>query len=79
MENWLEECKRNGGNKLIPVLVGNKSDLKNEVSRSMIEGFIEKYKYNYYELSNKDLDSIYKFFSDFASYVNDLKPKDRNR
>ncbi len=77
LDNWIKECKRNGGDKLVPILIGNKSDMKKEISSSVIESFVDKYKFNYYELSIKDQIGISKFFSEFASTVNDMKPKDR--
>jgi GTPase SAR1 family protein len=77
LDNWIKECKRNGGDKLIPILIGNKSDMKKEISSNMIENFVEKYKFNYYELSFKDQMGVIKFFNDFASIVNEMKPKDR--
>ncbi len=79
LENWIRECKRSQGEKLIPVLLGNKSDLKKEVNQSMIEALTEKYKLNYYEVSIKDLKSIKKFFVNFSNNVYELRPKERNR
>ncbi len=74
---WIKECKKFGGDKLTPVLVGNKTDLKKEVGTSAIDAFLEKYKLNYYEVSAKDYNSVKKFFNEFASSVNELKLKDK--
>ena len=51
--SWIKEVKKNGGDKLIPCLIGNKSDLGKEVPQSSIDTFVGKFKMNYFELSAK--------------------------
>ena len=79
VENWIREAKRNGGDKLIPVLLGTKSDLKREVTPGMVEGLTDRYKFNYYEVNINEMSTVRKFFMEFASNVYELKPKERNR
>ena len=79
IEHWIKDCKKNGGEKMIPALVGNKSDLNKEVNSSSIEALTDKYKLMFYETSFKDFNSINKFFMEFASNVNELRPKEKNR
>ena len=50
---WIKEVKKNGGEKLISCLFGNKIDLGKEVAQSTIDTFIAKYKMNYFEVSAK--------------------------
>jgi GTPase SAR1 family protein len=79
LESWIREAKRNGGEKLIPVLLGGKSDLKKEVTSGMIEDFLNKYKFNYYEVNVKDMSIVKKFFHEFSNNAYELKPKERTR
>ncbi len=66
---WIRECKRNSGDRLIQILVGNKSDLTKEVSSDAINELIDKYKIKYFELSSKDNSKVKKFFCDIASLI----------
>jgi GTPase SAR1 family protein len=81
IEFWLKECKKNSGDKLIPVLVGLKSDLTNkrEVQKSDIDTVINKYKLNYYEVSGKTGDNVKKFFYEFSNFVLELLPKEKKK
>jgi len=79
IELWIKECKKFNGDKMIPVLVGNKSDRKREVSISSIEGLQEKYKLTYYEVIGVDYHSVLNFFSEFASNVYELRSKEKTR
>lgn len=64
---------------MIPVLIGNKSDLKKEVNNSMIENVTVKYKLNYFEMSAKTGDGIAKFFQEFTNLIYELLPKEKKR
>jgi GTPase SAR1 family protein len=79
LESWIRETKRNGGEKLIPVILGGKSDLKREITSGMVEDFLNKYKFNYYELNVKDMSCVKKFFHEFSNNAYELKPKERIR
>jgi hypothetical protein len=50
---WMKEVKKNGGDKLVPCLIGNKIDLPKEVPQSSIDSFIAKYKMSYFDVSSK--------------------------
>lgn len=77
LDQWIKETRNCHGERLIPVLVGNKSDKKIEVNTFTIEAFRDKYKLNYYEVSVKDVGSVKKFFSDFAGNVLELRGRDK--
>jgi small GTP-binding protein len=79
VEDWIKECKKLKGDKMLPVLVGNKKDLKREVSATAIDNLASKYKFNYFEVSAKTGDGIKNFFYDFASYLYELLPKDKKK
>jgi GTPase SAR1 family protein len=79
VEDWIKECKKLKGDKMLPVLVGNKKDLKREVSESAVENLLAKYKFNYFEISGKTGDGVKSFFYDFASYLYDLLPKEKKK
>jgi hypothetical protein len=49
----MKEVKKNGGDKLVPCLIGNKIDLPKEVPQSSIDSFIAKYKMSYFDVSSK--------------------------
>jgi len=66
---WMRECKRNSGERLIQILVGNKSDLNREVTNDLINDFIEKYKIKYFELSSKDISKVKKIFSEIGNII----------
>jgi GTPase SAR1 family protein len=66
---WLRESKRNSGDRLIQILVGNKSDLNREISKELIKEFSDKYKMKYFELNGKDVTQVTKFFSDLGSIL----------
>ncbi len=66
---WMRECKRNSGDRLIHILVGNKTDLNREVSNDLINDFIEKYKIKYFELSSRDISKVKKIFSEIANII----------
>lgn len=66
---WLRESKRNSGDKLIQILVGNKSDLNREISNELIKDLSDKYKMKYFELCAKDVTQIKKFFSELGNIL----------
>lgn len=77
LEYWLKECKKYYGEKLITLLIGNKSDLKANVSSSDIERFCNQYKLSYYEVNGFNYDSVDKCFRDYANMIVELMPKSK--
>ena len=65
---WLNEIKSFNGNDIPKLLVGNKSDLKEEreVSKTEIEEFIEQNELSYLETSSKDSINIYNIFESIS-------------
>ena len=79
LENWFKECKQNGGEKLLPVLLGVKSDLKKEVTSDNINSITTKYKIQYFEVTSKFVDSVSKFYEDFANAIFEGLSKDKKK
>lgn len=81
LDNWLKECKKNGGDKLVVGLVANKTDLSREVQYSNVEDLLKKYpKMLLYELSGKEGgDPLKKFFNDYGTYLLENLPKENKK
>lgn len=79
LENWVKECKKYYGEKLIPILIGNKNDLKIAVNPSDIEKFCNIYKMSYYELNGFNYDLIYNCFKEYSNILIELIPKEKKR
>ena len=69
--NWIKEVKKYGGDKLIPICIGMKSDKGKAVDFNLIQNFFQKYKINYFEKNIKDGNSIKKFFFEFGNVLYD--------
>jgi hypothetical protein len=72
LDNWLKECKKYQGNKLLSLLIGNKSDLKSQVSSTDIERFCNLNKMSYYEVSGLNYDLVDKCMKEFAVIIGEL-------
>ncbi|MCQ2816471.1 MAG: hypothetical protein MJ252_04305 [archaeon] len=71
LENWMKEVKKYGGDKLIPILIGLKSDMTRMIDFGQITAFAQKNKMNFFETSIKDVYSIKKFFIEFGNVLYD--------
>lgn len=67
----MKEVKKYETEKMIPICLGLKSDINKSVDLNIIQGFIQKNKMNYFELSIKEPNSIKKFFKDFGYVLNE--------
>ena len=67
VENWMKEVKKYGGEKLIPVCLGLKSDLSKSVDNGTINSFCQKNNMTYFEISTKNSGSVKKFFYEFGN------------
>ena len=77
LENWFKEVKDHGGDKLVSILIGLKSDETRVVDFGTIQSFSKKHKMNFFEVSIKDKNSIKKFFVDFGNVLYDHMPNKR--
>lgn len=75
----MKECKQNGGDKLFPVLLGIKADLKKEIDLDSVNTLTSKYKIQTFEVSSKFADSVNKFFSDLANAIFEGLSKDKKK
>lgn len=66
IEQWIKECKKYGGDKLSPLLIGNKADKKKAVSTSDIEKLCNSYKLYYSEVSALNKENIVSSIEEFA-------------
>jgi len=72
IENWLESIREEMGDKLLPIiLVGNKSDLKDERKIPTEEGKkkAEEYGFHFYETSCKTGENVNKCFTELAELI----------
>ena len=75
VQTWVDEIKKAGGSKLVPILIGLKADLSKAVDFGEIQNFTSKTKMNYFEISTKDLASVKKFYVEFGNVLYDyIKP-----
>lgn len=78
IENWIQEIKQSGAEKVLPVLIGNKSDVSsNMINTSMIENLQSKYKFNYYQISTKTKEEVDNFFYELCSFAHDILYKSK--
>ena len=75
LENWIKEVKKYGGERLVPICIGMKSDLNKVVDFNTVQNFCQKNKMTYFETSIKDLSSIKKFFFEFGNVLFDYIKK----
>jgi GTPase SAR1 family protein len=75
LENWIKEVKKYGGERLVPICIGMKSDLNKAVDFNTIQNFCQKNKMNYFETSIKDVNSVKKFFFEFGNVLFDYIKK----
>lgn len=58
IDKWIKECKKSGGEKLLPCIFGNKINKEVEVSTSEIKKFCNFNKIDYYEVSSEKIETI---------------------
>ena len=85
MMKWIDLYNNNNGKSNVPMLlVGNKSDLKREVEKDVIDKFLEKNKYlKYVDTSAKENTGINELFQEiseklFQEYMKKSKKKQNN-
>ena len=66
LETWVKEVHKYGGEQLVPICLGLKSDLSKVIDFKQIQDFCSKHKMNYFEISIKDLSAIKGFFVKFG-------------
>ena len=68
MKNWINLFNENhNGKEGIPMyLIGNKADLQREVQKDLVDEFIIKNKYRYFETSAKDNNGIDELFQELS-------------
>ena len=67
LENWIQRINYNSNSNHKVILIGNKSDLKQNIAYQEIETFCKKYNLDYFEISIKDNKENYYT----VDYVND--------
>lgn len=70
IDNWVQEVKIAGGERVLPILIGNKSDISsNLINTSMIESLQSKYKLNYFQISAKNKEQVDNTFNEIISFA----------
>ena len=54
LENWFKEAQENIGNSVPGVIVGNKIDLENKISKDVFDDFMKKFKFSHFYASAKN-------------------------
>ena len=68
MKNWINlfNDNHNGKEGIPKYLIGNKADEKREVQKNMVDEFLSKNKYKYFETSAKDNNGIDELFQELS-------------
>ena len=71
VEVWLEDTRNFGNQEMVMVIVGNKSDLvdSRQVTKEEIEELVNKYGYNYIEVSALTGDNVKNCFETIANLM----------
>lgn len=69
LENWMKECKKFGGEKLFPILIGTKCDLGVIVQTSDIEKWCNRYKIGYFEVNGLNYDKVCDCFKEYSKLL----------
>lgn len=75
LEFWLKECKKYGGDKLIPLVVGNKSDNERVVQYCDIKKFCDYNKLTFQEVSAKNGTNVIKVITEYSKIIYEMLPK----
>ena len=69
LENWYKEAIENIGQTVPGIILGNKSDLDNNVSKELFGSVVSKFGYNHYYVSAKTGESVVDSFKEICKII----------
>lgn len=82
LDNWIQRINYNSNSNHKVILIGNKSDLKQNITYEEIETFCKKYNLDYFEISiknDKEIDYIVDYANDYLKNIVDKNKQNIDR